>query len=565
MTTPAAADSKPARLRLWSNWLWLLAATLALAVLWSAARLIHDQQIRRDALRSLAQDKASEIANLGAAKFNLLLAEALGEAWTPKGRRPDIVMRLVAAQHDRLSCRCRETLPITRFFRFEASTTSPFDAATQRLQSSVVESTDGIADSTLIRIASAQWKAGMSVASPVTAVELVRPYAVLTVTRPSDAFGGTAVYGAIVPVGRLAAVLFGAIPLDMPASGIEPTGVVSPAFVHKGAAAALHAAHVAEHRRLVQLDTFGLGVAADTTAVYGSLATRPFMAQVALPPPLQKFHVNVAMMGSQVALPITMPFSHDRLWLNGILILATIIVCLFAIGASRREVALARARSDFIAGISHDLRMPLAQILLAGETLSLGRDRTPAERSTLTASILREARRLKGMIDNVLLFSRTGAVGLEPRIHAVDIHTVLAGVVQSLELAITDAGQSIVVNAQGSPRAQADAPLLHQALVNLVDNAMKYGPRGQQIVLGAERRDPGVLITVEDDGPGIPASARQRLFEPYERLSRDATSERTGSGLGLAVVRQIVLALNGSVRIADSPRGARVVIELPAA
>jgi signal transduction histidine kinase len=289
------------------------------------------------------------------------------------------------------------------------------------------------------------------------------------------------------------------------------------------------------------------------------------MATATLPPPLQKFHVNVAMMGSQVALPLLLPFSHDRLWLNGILIIATIIVCFFAIGASRREVALARARSDFLAGVSHDLRMPLAQILLAGETLSLGRERTLLERSTLTASILREARRLKGMIDNVLLFSRSGAVGLQPNIHPVDIESVLSGVVQSLELAIADAGQSVAVEIDGVPRAQADGTLLHQALVNLVDNAMKYGPRGQRVVIGAEQRDRRVRITVEDDGPGIPPDARSRLFEPYERLSRDATSERTGSGLGLAVVHQIVLALDGTVRIDDTEKGARVVIELPVA
>src|SRR3954469_5653971 len=214
MTTPAAADLKPARLRLWSNWLWILAASLALAVLWSAARLIHDQQIRRDALRSLAQDKATEIANLGVAKFNLLLAEALGAAWAPNGRRADVVTRLVSAQHERLACRCREALPVTRFFRFQASTAAPFDGATQRLQASAVDSTDGIPDSTLTRVASAQWKAGMNAKSPLTAVVLVAPYAVLTVTRPSDAFGGTAVYGAIVPIAGLASTLFGAIPLD---------------------------------------------------------------------------------------------------------------------------------------------------------------------------------------------------------------------------------------------------------------------------------------------------------------------------------------------------------------
>src|SRR4051812_17233769 len=161
MTTPTAADLKPARLRLWSNWLWILAASLALAVLWSAVRLIHDQKIRQDALHSLAQDKATEIANLGGGKFTLLLKEALRPAWAPNGRRADIVRLLVRSQQDRLACRCRETLPIKTFFRFDASRAAPFDASTQRLDVSSVDSKEHLADSILVRIAMVQWNEGM--------------------------------------------------------------------------------------------------------------------------------------------------------------------------------------------------------------------------------------------------------------------------------------------------------------------------------------------------------------------------------------------------------------------
>jgi signal transduction histidine kinase len=322
---------------------------------------------------------------------------------------------------------------------------------------------------------------------------------------------------------------------------------------------------VAEHRRLVQLDSLGLGIAADTHAIFGNVADRPYMATVNLPAPLDKFQVNVAMMGSQVALPLQLPFGQNRLLHQGALLIATIVVCLFAIGASRREVALARARSDFLAGISHDLRMPLAQILLASETLSLGRDRNETERGTLVASILRESRRLKAMIDNVLLFSRSGAVGVEPRLAPMEVRPLFDAVAASVSLALADAGQTVAIEAPGDMRVVADRTLMHQALVNLVDNAMKYGPRGQVISLRGEVAPDGVHLIVEDDGPGIPRAARNRLFEPYERLARDSTSERTGSGLGLAVVRQIVIACRGTVRIDDTNRGARIVITLPAA
>jgi signal transduction histidine kinase len=130
---------------------------------------------------------------------------------------------------------------------------------------------------------------------------------------------------------------------------------------------------------------------------------------------------------------------------------------------------------------------------------------------------------------------------------------------------VVDAGQTIETATDTNLRVLADRALIHQALANLVDNAMKYGPRGQRIRMSARPVETGIEIAVEDDGPGIPAAARSRLFEPYERLARDSTSERTGSGLGLAVVRQIVLACRGSIRIDDTSQGTRVVITLPEA
>jgi signal transduction histidine kinase len=565
MTTPAAADLKPARLRLWSNWLWILAGILGFALLWSSARLIHDQRARREALRSLAQDKATEIANLGASRFNLLVAKTFGPMWD--NRLSDATQSI--AEIDRVhargpQCRCRDTLPVTRFFRFDALMESRNSAETESLTKGIERTADGIADSTISRISRRQVEAGMKSAMPVQNIEIVGRYAVFTITRPAPDRPGTKVFGAVMPVGGLAAILFGGFPLATPQDD-GPGNVIAVGVPGHAPNPEMHARHMAEHRRLVQLDTLGLGVSADSLAVFGRVADRPYSATATLAPPLQRFHVIVSLMSSQVALPLIMPFMHDRLWLNGVLILATVVVCLFAIGASRRELALARARSDFVAGVSHDLRMPLAQILLASETLTLGRDRNETERSNLMASILREARRLKAMIDNVLLFSRTGAVGVQPHLQPLEVKPLFDAVAESLDLAVADAGQTIEMTTDESLRVVADRALIHQALANLVDNAMKYGPRGQRIRLSARRVVSGIEIAVEDEGPGIPATARSRLFEAYERLARDSTSERTGSGLGLAVVRQIVLACRGSIRIDDSVQGTRVVITLPEA
>jgi signal transduction histidine kinase len=288
----------------------------------------------------------------------------------------------------------------------------------------------------------------------------------------------------------------------------------------------------------------------------------PFRATVRSGGPLDGLSVTAALAADQI--PIRLSVGSPELLHLGVLLLATILVIAFAIGSSRRELLLARSRSDFVAGVSHDLRMPLAQILIAGETLTLERERDADDRRELSHAIVREARRLVAIVDNVLLFSRTGATRAKPTLRPVPVDDLFNDVVEAVGLAVEDAGQSIVVRAPAMLAVLGDRQLLRQALVNFVDNALKYGTRGQQIELGAERSSANaVRLYVDDQGPGVPAEERARLFEPYERLFRDRTSERTGSGLGLAVVREIAAALDGRAWLADSPGGgARAVIEL---
>jgi signal transduction histidine kinase len=249
-----------------------------------------------------------------------------------------------------------------------------------------------------------------------------------------------------------------------------------------------------------------------------------------------------------------------------LLLVATIIVVTLAATASRRELLLARARSDFVAAVSHDLRMPLAQILIASETLAMQRERTDAERVSLASSIVRETRRLVGLVDNVLLFSRSGALELTPALRPVGVDELLDDVIDAVRLAVDDAGQTIEMVGERALTITGDRRLVRQALVNLVDNALKYGDAGQVIRLGAERRGERVRISVEDNGPGVPEAERERMFEPYTRLPKDQVSERTGTGLGLAVVHRIAEACGGRAWIEDgTTRGARVVLELRSA
>jgi signal transduction histidine kinase len=109
-----------------------------------------------------------------------------------------------------------------------------------------------------------------------------------------------------------------------------------------------------------------------------------------------------------------------------------------------------------------------------------------------------------------------------------------------------------------------DRDALRQILLNLLDNAVKYGPAGQTITVGSEIAGDRARLWVEDQGPGIPHEDRHRVWEPYVRLTREAESSTGGSGIGLSVVRELVTLHGGRTRAEGAPGGgARVVIELP--
>jgi signal transduction histidine kinase len=213
------------------------------------------------------------------------------------------------------------------------------------------------------------------------------------------------------------------------------------------------------------------------------------------------------------------------------------------------------------------MRTPLAQILLFGETLQLGRVRTDADRALATGAIVQEARRLMRLVDNVLRFTRLeqGPAALRQEAVAVDA-LVRETSVQFAPLAETS-GATLEVIAQQGVEALADADALRQVLLNLLDNAVKYGPPSQRVVARVARVDDAVTVTVEDEGPGIVSGDRERIWQPFERASHSSLS-RSGSGLGLTIVRQLVEAMGGRVMyesVHTDGTGARFIVRLPVA
>ena len=241
----------------------------------------------------------------------------------------------------------------------------------------------------------------------------------------------------------------------------------------------------------------------------------------------------------------------------GLLVLAAGLVTAAAVQL-RREIRFARERADFVSGVSHELRTPLAQIRLFGETLLLGRIRSQDEARRAAEVIVQESRRLGQMVENVLLFSRAGRQPLALQREPVDAAAVVTDVVTVFRPQAASKAMAVELEIGDVPnRVVADANVIRQVLLNLLDNAVKYGARGQSIRVELRGTATELTLAVADEGAGIAPADRQRIWEPFWRGSSSAEG---GTGLGLAIVRELVGQHGGTVTVDSAqPNGARFV------
>jgi two-component system sensor histidine kinase KdpD len=212
-----------------------------------------------------------------------------------------------------------------------------------------------------------------------------------------------------------------------------------------------------------------------------------------------------------------------------------------------------------ISGVAHELRTPIAAV--RGAASALRREGVDEEtRDRLLAVIEDAVSELSRLVDDLLDADRLDAGALAVELGPVDVVQVARSVVEAA-VAATGAPIELVPPAGEPPIARADAGRLRQTVANLVDNAVRYSPAGSPVEVRVEHTGDGVRIAVSDSGPGIPAADRERIFEPFVRLS----SGTAGSGLGLYLARELVRAMSGELRLATSGKdGSTFAIDLPA-
>jgi two-component system sensor histidine kinase KdpD len=205
-----------------------------------------------------------------------------------------------------------------------------------------------------------------------------------------------------------------------------------------------------------------------------------------------------------------------------------------------------KLRVAMLTSLSHDLRTPLASILGGATTLLANLGLYDVERTREMLLVVREeAERLDRFVGNLLDMSRleAGALGSKPQM--VDISEVIAAAMARLGRRASDHKFCEDIS-DDLPFASADPLLLEQALVNLLDNAIKYSPANSEILVRSDARDDRIVLTVEDEGPGIPLSELPHIFDKFYRV-RKADHSVAGTGLGLSVARGFVEAFGGTL------------------
>ena len=229
----------------------------------------------------------------------------------------------------------------------------------------------------------------------------------------------------------------------------------------------------------------------------------------------------------------------------------------------QRQEELGRLRDDFVSGVSHELRTPLAQIRLLAELLRMGKVPTVEDKDRSLRIIDQEARRLSFLVESILSFTRPEAGALSPV--RTDLAAEIEEIIEAFEPLAQTHSVHLTTKLERALVADVDRGALRQVLLNLLDNAVRYGPAGQRVTVTTASAGGSWTMEVSDQGPGIPVDERERIFAPYYRMQRDAGGPVGGTGIGLAVVSRLVKQHGGEIHVAGVPgaAGSRFVVELP--
>jgi signal transduction histidine kinase len=254
-----------------------------------------------------------------------------------------------------------------------------------------------------------------------------------------------------------------------------------------------------------------------------------------------------------------------RSWIYGIASVLLLVAMVLGVALILRDIArekhLARLRSDFISNVTHELKTPLTSIRMYAESMIMGRVKSEEKRREYLEVVVHESDRLKGMINNILEFSKMEKGSPEYHFVRTDIALLIKEAIAEMSHWFNQEGFEITSELEENIHTDVDPEKMKQALNNLFSNAIKYSTDTKQVFIRLFRKEDNIIIEVEDHGIGIPDDKLLRIFEPFYRIGQEEGAG--GTGLGLTVVQEIVEAHCGSITVTSKTgEGSKFVITL---
>jgi len=237
-----------------------------------------------------------------------------------------------------------------------------------------------------------------------------------------------------------------------------------------------------------------------------------------------------------------------------LLIVLTIFVLIATIIIYRKEQKLTQQRSQFIARVSHELRTPLTQIRMFSETLLLNRVNTESEKEKYLNIIHRESKHLSYLIDNILNMHENDNKNNLVHFDMITVLDEINYVIDNFKSIYKQKHVNFKITIEPEITLSTDKLKFRQIFLNIVDNAIKYGPKYQSININAYQVNSSLIISVCDQGPGIHEKDRKKVWEPYFRLERDEKKAINGTGIGLSITADNLKLINASYNIKDNDK-----------
>jgi signal transduction histidine kinase len=255
-------------------------------------------------------------------------------------------------------------------------------------------------------------------------------------------------------------------------------------------------------------------------------------------------------------------------WTAGMLMLVLCLGVYLMYRLGVRQIELIRQQQDFVSAVSHELKTPLTSIRMYGEILLAGW--APEERKQTYYSFIHdESERLTRLINNILQLARMTRNDIKVEPQEIEVAELMDRVQSKIAAQVERAGFTLNLScdAAGESKILVDSDYFTQIIINLLDNAVKFAAKAENRCIDINcqgQRNGDVLISVRDYGPGVPRDQMKKIFKLFYRSENELTRETVGTGIGLALVNQLIQAMNGRVDVVNKTPGAEFRVFFPA-